>query len=149
MRNAYIAAVMAIVLVVAIGGAPAVAQEPHENPTTRAAATPPAERRAPFDVTPGMARMLGEPAPTPQMKLLVPAAGRHTLAYSSKTGRGTSNKVAAAAAFGMAGMLSGVMIGSALNQNCHCSDPGMAGGFLGMLIGTPLGAWFGVWLAGR
>ena len=26
---------------------------------------------------------------------------------------------------------------------------GMAGGFYGVLIGTPLGAWFGVWLAGR
>jgi hypothetical protein len=144
MRNAYFAAAMAVV---GWQGRPR-AQEPDENATPRAEATLPAEQRAPFDVTPGMARMLSQPVRTPEMKLLVPV-GRHTLAYSSKTGRGTSNKVAAAAAFGMAGMLSGVMIGSALNQNCHCSDPGMAGGFLGMLIGAPLGALFGVWLAGR
>jgi hypothetical protein len=147
MRNAYFAAVMTVVLVVTSGG-PAAAQELDENASPQTEAAPPAAERGAFDVTPGMARMLGQPGPTPQMKLLVPA-GRHTLAYSSKTGRGTSNKVAAAAAFGMAGMLSGVMIGSALNQNCRCSDPGMAGGFLGMLIGAPLGAVFGIWLAGR
>jgi hypothetical protein len=60
-RNAYFAAAMALVLVVTMSG-PVAAQEPDENAALRAEATLPAVQRVTFDVTPGMARMLGQSA---------------------------------------------------------------------------------------
>jgi hypothetical protein len=148
MRNPYFAAVMAVVLVVTIGGGPAVAQEPDENAMPRAEATLPAEPRAPFDVTPGMARMLSQPVRTPEMTLLAPT-GAHYLAQRSRTGGGASNKVVAGVSLGFAGLLAGAAIGPMLEPDCHCGDQGMAGGFFGAIIGASLGALFGVWIAGR
>ena len=145
MRNSYVAAVMAVVLFVTICGQ-ATAQEPDANTRRPAESAPPAVERAPFDVTPGMARMLSQGVRTPEMKLLAPT-GAHYLAQRSRTSGGASNKVVAGAALGFAGLLAGAAIGPMLEPDCHCGDQGMAGGFYGAMIGASLGALFGVWLA--
>jgi F0F1-type ATP synthase membrane subunit c/vacuolar-type H+-ATPase subunit K len=60
-------------------------------------------------------------------------------------------RVAAGVAMGFAGMLAGAGVGSTLGTagDCRCHDPGLAGEISGMMIGIPLGAVLGVWLAGR
>jgi hypothetical protein len=137
MRNAYFAAVMTVVLVVTSGG-PAAAQELDETASRQTEAAPPAAERGAFDVTPGMARMLNQPVPPRGTNPRVPAGAR-SLAQRSRTGGTASKKVVAGVAMGFAGFLAGIGFGETLK-------PGAGG--LGAMIGAPLGAVFGVWLAG-
>jgi hypothetical protein len=58
-------------------------------------------------------------------------------------------KVAYGILFGIAGFYAGGAVGAALEPNCHCDDPGLAGALIGMPIGAIAGAVFGVWLGGR
>lgn len=134
MRHACISAMMAVVLVVT-GAGTAQAQNRQDD------------ARPEFTLTPAMARALSTPAPASNFR---PVAGALLQAvHPSQPGRRPASRVAGGLAFGFLGMLAGAAIGSQATKNCGCDDPGMVGGFYGVLIGTPLGAWFGVWLAGR
>jgi F0F1-type ATP synthase membrane subunit c/vacuolar-type H+-ATPase subunit K len=147
MRNAYIAAVMALVLVVTAGISRVAAQELGEDAIRQSEEPAPAPQRSPFDLTPEMARMLVLPIPPPADQPLVPA---RVHPQGTKAHGGTMRRVAAGVAMGFAGMLAGVGIGSTLDtfSDCRCQDPGIPGELLG-LIGIPLGAVLGVRLAGR
>ena len=69
----------------------------------------------------------------------------------SRGTRSTSrvNKILAGVLGGFGGMYAGAFVGSALEPNCRCDDPGLQGAVIGMPIGAIAGAMFGVWLAGR
>jgi len=58
-------------------------------------------------------------------------------------------KAALGILFGIAGFFGGGLLGSALEPNCHCDDPGLQGALIGVPIGAVAGAVFGVWLGGR
>ena len=148
MRDAYIATVMALVLVVT-AISPAAAQELTDDAARQVQEPTPAPQHSPFDLTPEMARMLVLPNPPSADQLRVPAPVHPP--QGMKAHAGTMRKVAAGVAMGFAGMLAGAGIGSTLDTlgDCRCHDPGLAGGIYGMMIGMPLGAVLGVWLAGR
>jgi len=44
---------------------------------------------------------------------------------------------------GVLGALLGAWIGQKLDSNCHCDDPGLRGGFIGVQVGGALGAVLG------
>lgn len=148
MRNAYIAAVMALVLVVTAGISRVAAQELGEDAIRQSEEPAPAPQRSPFDLTPEMARMLVLPIPPPADQPLVPARAHP---QGTNVHGGTMRRVAAGVAMGFAGMLAGAGVGLTLDTlgDCRCHDPGLAGEISGMMIGMPLGAVLGVWLAGR
>ena len=83
-----------------------------------------------------------------RFKVVVPLQPRYQQAGSqshSKSGR----KAAYGILLGIAGFFGGAYVGAALEPNCHCDDPGLAGALIGMPIGAIAGATFGVWLGGR
>ena len=147
MKRACISLTIAAALVVT-GTFPAAAQEADETAIPRVEAALPAGRYAQFDITPAMARMLSRPTPS-HLTAPLPSPELHSLAQGSARTGGMSRTVAAAVALGFIGMFAGATIGAKLDAHCACDDPSLAGGFYGVLIGTPLGVWFGTWLAGR
>jgi hypothetical protein len=62
---------------------------------------------------------------------------------------GTAQKVTAGFAMGVLGLIGGAYLGSRLEGNCRCDDPGLSGAMVGAPIGAILGAIAGVWLASR
>jgi hypothetical protein len=79
-----------------------------------------------------------EPNPSPDL-----------LGNQRKVSLKVSRKAVYGVALGLTGLFAGTYIGAALDQNCRCDDPGLAGAMYGAPIGAIAGAIFGVWLGGR
>ena len=56
----------------------------------------------------------------------------------------SAQRASAAIALGFLGMLGGTWIGSKVQGDCACDDPGLKGALIGMPIGTVVGAVVGI-----
>jgi hypothetical protein len=61
----------------------------------------------------------------------------------------TGHEASAGVALGVVGFFAGAALGSALDRDCHCDDPGLKGMVIAAPIGAIAGAIAGVWLASR